>query len=562
VRVLIGNISPARLAVGRSAILLAAAAIGATSLASGAAAAPRASANRVGRFEVRTVPLPKGVVLRSATYTPTGKVLVSYVSDPTEDRRHVNLATIDDDGRNFRPFFSGAIPERPKDNGIRFMIFPDNKRIFLGDFVLECTTSLETCNNAEVLPVTYPAEISDGDYVANRWSEMIVAPDNRHISWDTLLTGSVLVFTSELNRQGAVYIVAKPQVVSTLDPFLKDPKHPDGVLPQVVRGGEVKQFVHGGSGLSMAGGTKRDIADSVVQELATGRIDVITQTPGYDETTIFSPDERHGLVMTARFSPASDLTLLAIMPRPYSDSLNIGLNMFAYTYSVTGVRAARPGNVGPALIDIAASKMQPGYLGVNLNRDPDWVFSSPMSWHPSSTKAMWIERSRAGSRESRASRIQIVRLPDYKPALAVATRPTPDAPAFGVSDLSVVKPYAAKSQDIDVKVYGRRSGTITYHRTPQGMIEKNYSNFSDDGVNVYSGRETMQANPRGRSTYTAGVKLTGPKPGVMNLRMTFGPLGGPLPAEIIFARDAAGKPLSSGYVEYGGRRLQVSDLVP
>lgn len=49
----------------------------------------------------------------------------------------------DDDGTGMRTFFVGEVPERPKDNGIRLMIFADNQRIFMGDFVLECTSSLE-----------------------------------------------------------------------------------------------------------------------------------------------------------------------------------------------------------------------------------------------------------------------------------------------------------------------------------------------------------------------------------------------------------------------------------
>ena len=123
----------------------------------------------------------------------------------------------------------------------------------------------------------------------------------------------------------------------------------------------MKQFVHGGSGISVAGAVRRDVPDSVVLHLADGSVEAITDAPGYDETTIFSPDERLGITMTTRFSKA-DPAILGLVPRPFPDSLNMGLSMFAYTYAVTGVRLARQGNVGPALIDVAASKNQPGYL--------------------------------------------------------------------------------------------------------------------------------------------------------------------------------------------------------
>src|SRR3546814_8148812 len=60
--------------------------------------------------------------------------------------------------------------------------------------------------------------------------------------------------------------------------------------------------------------------------------------------------------MTTRFSEKTDPAILGLLPRPYPDSLNMGLSMFAYTYAVTGVRREREGNIGPALIDIGASK--------------------------------------------------------------------------------------------------------------------------------------------------------------------------------------------------------------
>src|SRR3546814_18320723 len=75
--------------------------------------------------------------------------------------------------------------------------------------------------------------------------------------------------------------------------------------------------------------------------------------------------------------------------------------MFAYTYAVTGVRRAREGNIGPALIDIGASKSQANYLGIDLSTDKDWVYHSPMSWRPDGKKAMWMEKSeeRRGGQE-------------------------------------------------------------------------------------------------------------------------------------------------------------------
>jgi len=438
------------------------------------------------------------------------------------------------------------------------MVFADNKRVFLGDFVVECAPSLDACAKSSLLPVEYPAEVAGGDHISHRWSEMIVAPDNLHVAWTTLLSNySAIVFIGEMRRQQEGYRIVRPLIISTLNPFRKDPAHSDGTLPVPVNGGEVKQFVAGGTGISLAGAVKRDLPDSVVQHLDTNVTEAITDTPGYTETTIFSPDERLGITMTARFSKA-DPAILGLVPRPYPTSLNMGLPMLAYTYAVAGVRGERDGNIGPALIDIAKSKTTENYLGTNLSTDEQWVFRSPMSWHPGSRKAMWIE----GHRGDDALRIRVVTLSRYKAGPKVRARPFPRTIPGSTPDMSLVKPHAEKSQTIDVKVYGRNSGFITYRRTPGGVIEKTYFNFSDTPQAVYSGSERIEVNLGGRSTYTANVKLGGAKPGAMDLKMTFGPLRARLPAQLIFDRDASGMPLTHGYAEYDGHRLDVEKLAP
>lgn len=512
----------------------------------------------VGRYDVRTVPLPDDIVFSSATYTPSGSVLVEYHDNADADPRDLRLATMADDGSDFRQFFAQRLPERPKDNGIRQMVFPDNRRIFTGDFVIECATSLETCTNPALLPVRYPAEVADGRHISHRWSEIVIGPDNSHIAWTTLLADySAVVLTGKLVRKGDEYTISDARIVSTIEPLLPDPEHPDGVLPQKFKGGEVKQFVAGGTALSLAGMTAYDIPDSVVQNLATGEMEPVTFTPGYTETTIFSPDERLGIVMTTRFSPGSNPAVLGLLPRPYPDSLNMNLSMLAYTYSVTGVRRDRPGNIGPALITIDRSSSDPSYVGINLNTSPDWVYRSPMSWHPSSKKAMWVE----GARGSDRKRVQIVELLDYTAGPAVPARPWPKVLAGSSADLSLVPSLARRSQGIEARVYGRVSGHLDYRRSG-GMIEKTYSNFSDDGRHVYSGFERMDADPRGQSTYTAAIDLTGKVPGKMHLTVTFGPLSGTRPATLDFSPNADGLPASRGYAEYIGRRLEVAALVP
>lgn len=526
--------------------------------AQGVPTAPAMRQTSVGRIAVSTVPFPDDLIIRDATYTPTGKVLVSYISKGKNDPRDVNLAVIDDDGTNMRTIFSQVLPQREKDNGIRYMVFADNKRIALGDFIVECAPSIDVCTQSKLLPVVFPPEVASGDHVSHRWSEIVIASDNRHIAWTTLLSNySALVFLGELRKEGNAYNVVNSRIISTPNPFTKDPAHADGVLPQPVRGGEVKQFVDGGRALSFVGASRRNMPASVVQDLASGKVDQVTDTPGYTETTIFSPDNRLGLTMTTRFSQRTDPAILGLMPLPYPASLDMKLSMFAYMYAVAGVRVTREGNIGPELINIRASKSRSDYEGVNLSLEPDWVFHSPMSWHPGGKKGMWIE----GQRGTDDLRIRVVQLLDYRPAAAVKGA-VPTTIPYASSDLSAVPAYGRASQGLSAKVYGRRSGYLTYRSDTKGVIEKTYFNFSDDAKATYSGSERMEMNPGGRSTYTAKVTLSGAQPGVMDLKITFGPLGGKLPSQIIFASDEAGAPLTRGYVEYAGQRLNVKTLVP
>lgn len=520
--------------------------------------APEASLSVDIAVNVRTLQLPAGIEARSATFIPSGRVLVSYDTDTIVDARDVKLATINDDGSDFRPFFAQRLPERPKDNGIRFMVFPDNRRIFTGDFVIECAKSLDDCLNPELLPVRYPAEVADGAHIAHRWSEPIVAPDNVHVGWTTLLADfSAVVLVGKLKRKANNYAIEQSQIVSTLERFKPDPKHSDGVIPQPVRGGEVKQFVHGGTAISAVGVIARDLPNSTVQHLESGRMEAVTDTAGYTETTIFSPDERLGVTMTTRFSPPTDLAVLGLLPRPYPASLNMGLSMFAYMHGVVGVRNGREGNVGPALIDIAASKAQPGYLGINLSRDEAWVFGSPLSWHPGGAKASFMERTRGGT----ARRVRIMDLPGWRAGEVVRSQPFPSKIADASSDLSIIPLMLGRDRNIDVKVYGRISGYLTYRRTAE-RIEKIYHDFIDQEGAIWSGSEITEINASGNSTYCGKLTLSGRRNGSMDLAMTFGPISGKPAARIVFDKDDDGKPLTYGFAEYLGRRIDVSALVP
>lgn len=514
----------------------------------------------IGRIEVDTIPLPESVKLVNGTYTYSGKVLIAYKTEKDMDvEDFYNVATLDDDGTNFRVIFSDVIPAKPKANGIRFMPFQDNKRVLLGDYVLECTPDIDSCPNANLIPVIYPESISDDVNTTHHWSEIIIAPDNKHISWTLLRAGGAAAAIGELVRSADNYVIENAQLISTLANFKEDPDHPGFVVPQPLRGGEVKQFIRGGNAISIVGAKHSATTDSIIQDLTSEELTQITYTPGYDETTILSPDERLGIVMSSRFSPKTDPAIFGLMPRPYGPLSSAGMMWSLYTYAITGVRNFRKGNIGPALIEVDRSMNEPGYKGVQLTKDENWVYVSPISWHPDSKRGMWLEMLR-GSGGSQM-RLQHVKLLDYKPGPPIPIVTTTDNIPYGVKDLTALN---SVEQINEGKIKGKKSGHISFTRKSEGHSGNNeveYINYSDDGVNFYNGYEKTRYNLTGENRYEAKVKLTGVKEGEMNLRAAFSAIFGAGPSKLLFEASEDGKPKSYGYAEYDGVKLNIEDLL-
>lgn len=520
----------------------------------------------IGKIIVSTMELPGEINVSSAAYLYSGKVLVTYTLPEDQGKKdYYRLAVADDDGTGFFEIFTGEIPQHPKANGIRFMPFLDNRRVLLGDYVLECTPDIDHCRRSALVPVNYPKNIENNPNTTAHWSEIIIAPDNEHISW-TILRSDIgaAACIGVLARKEDCYDVEQPRIISTLENFKADPQREGYLIPQVIRGGEVKQFVRGGTAISVVGGKEGNTPNSVVQPLDSLELEQITFTPGYDETTIFSPDERLGIVMTSRASKKTDPAIFGRMPRPHGIQTSMGISRYLYTYAVTGVRMMRKGNVGPVLIDIRKSMEDRSYKGVPLyDPEEEWVYCSPMSWHPDGKRVMWPEilRGSAESEHGPVMRIQIARLPDYIPGTTVMPQKTPDNIPYAISDIHALD--GEIKADVEGRIAGKSSGYIQYmHKTSgyNGQTLSEYHNYSDDGTTFYNGYEKLDFGIVTESCYSADIECTGPVSGVMKLNVCFAPIVGNNPAGILFDAGADGQPKSRGYVEIDGERMNVEDL--
>lgn len=504
-----------------------------------------------GRILVRDLPLPEGADPQFTTYTPSGRVACMY-KRAGEAADMIHLMTLEDDGSSICPIYDGPWKSIYRSNGFRYMPFTDNKRAYIGDFILECTPDCDHCEKAEFIPIHYPEPLMHMQGLWMVWSENVVSPDNAYIAWSTLGRISV-VYLAKLRRTEDAYELDDVRAVSSPDMLAEDPAHPGCYVSLPVRGGEVKQFIRGGRGLSFVG-SGRGTGNSLLQALDTEEVTELTKLPCYDETTMLSPDERLGIVMSTRFSPQTNCGIIGLLPRRGNMLTKTGLINIVYMYAVAGARRGIPGaNIGPALVDLKKAEEDPAYLGVDLHDPEDrFVYYSPLSWHPSSRKAMWNERLKNSL--GNEGRVEIAELLDYVPGACPEIVPVPEHIPYAtegiITEMKPVPPV--------FRIMGSCGGYAETSMQPAegGMrYTTRYEAFTDDGQTFINGSETTVTpglTSAGDTAYEADIRMTGAHTGEMKLKLLFHfpVFGGP----VILDR------CSEGTASYDGQILHVSDM--
>ena len=507
-----------------------------------------------GRIELTTIPVPADWAELDGTYTPSGRVLVNYRTG----KDYFHVVTMNDDGTDIVPVFEGEIPQHKTANGIRWMCFSDNKRVLLGDYVLEVSPDLDHAESAQLLPVQFPEVLMTYPILFRHWSEIIIAPDGVHMAWTMLTFTGAACFLGNLVRFEGKYVIEETRCISSKTAYSVDPAHEGYVIPEVLRGGEYKQFVHGGRAITMVGNSP-SLSDSVIEELDTGLTQRFSNTAGYEETAMFSPDETLAVCMSPRFSPGTDCGIIGQVPLPHSELVRGGISNAAYMYAVASCRSYRLGNVGPALVDVQRTLSEGRtYEGVDLH-DPDnrFVYYSPLSWAPCSTKAMWPEGTRTTD-PVQERRLRVVKLLDRKPTAPIPTVKTPEPweVPYAMTLEDFLKPQEPVNPPYRIK--GAASGKILCEITEDGWKKETYVDFSDDGETVYNG--TIASNsPRnmfagGTTTFTGDVTVTGAHTGELKATIIFDQPRPDQPARL--------SPDSEGYATYDGVTRRAEDMLP
>ena len=491
--------------------------------------------------EVHTVnfTLPEGYTFdKQCHYLPTGRVIINYKKNDSND---TYLGVMNDDGTDLTEVWHGN-PTFYRSNGVRLMPFTDNQRILLGDSILECYPSLDNCNESNLLQIEYPEVVVNNSFLV--WSEVVVSQDNNHITWSALGTYGAAIFIATLNRTDSLYKLNNVRLLSGSDFFEQDG---DKLIPIPIRGGEMKQFANGGTAVTVAGSTHTGIAKSVYIDLTSDYVTALSHEPGYDETTIMSPDMKLGITMSTRFSPKTNFAILGLVPAPYDVAVTSELNQYTYTFAVTNVRSGlHKGNVGPVISNIERSIQDPTYHGIDLH-DPsgNWVYCSPMSWHYSNLKVMWPETCNNGEQNGQY-RIRIAEIKGYTPSENVETKPTPenitwsqDVDAFLNTSTKFVGRIDGKSGYLDINKNYRIYSTITYY------------NYSDDNQIYYNGE--MVFEPIKIVANVTATNANGEVEGKMDFRLEFDSN-----SNLLYDLAEDGKPKTFGTATYKGTTINAS----
>ena len=499
------------------------------------------------KTHLSNIPLPEDIIIDDGHYMFDGNIFICYKRSTTN---FTYFGVISDDGKNFKELYGEEFIVSPLANGIRLIPFRDGKRIYLGDFVFECndtTKNISSCEKGVLIPVNYPEEVVNNNNTYKTWSEMVVAPDNIHVAWTSLnMACGAVNFLGKFKRTENSYEIEESKIISTINFVEPDPTDESILITKIPRGGEIKQFIEGGNALTLVGTQPDEFVKSVYQSLKTEEVYTYSHEPGYDETSILSPDEKLGITMSTRFSPKTNMAIFGLMPRPHCSLVLSKIVESVYTYAVTNVRKTRKGNVGPVLFVKEKSINDPNYHGIDLHdTEEKFVFCSPISWHPSNLKAIWPEVEKGTSNR----RLRKLEISNYTPSAYPKIENTTDNVPYALDMSEMDNIHYDKKTNGTIK--GKKSGEIIYYNSGFSSINQTvkitYVNYSDDGKKFYNGEEEFIGDRTSKNVYKSNVILSGSESGQNNFTITFN-----TKSDLI-------KEETEGYASYGGKTIKAED---
>ena len=167
-----------------------------------------------------TIPLPEDIIIDDGHYLFDGNIFICYKRSTTN---FTYFGVISDEGKNFKELYGAPFKVPDKANGIRLIPFRDNKRVYLGDFIFECSDSSKTLSSCDknkgvLIPVIYPEKVINNTFTHMIWSEMVVAPDMIHVAWTSLnMACGAVDFLGKFERTADSYKIVDSKIISTIN---------------------------------------------------------------------------------------------------------------------------------------------------------------------------------------------------------------------------------------------------------------------------------------------------------------------------------------------------------
>lgn len=421
--------------------------------------------------------------------------------------------------------------------------FRDGRRVLAGTNVLDCgsvTVVDEACTPArlKIYPVRWNVT-ADGSGPGGSMRELRLHPDNEHLGWSHMIAEpgrfDQFAFAGRLrfNPSMARYDVTDAQIMSNADPrfqqFRIDPQDPGRLMRNPAHGliGEFRGWSSDGGSALGIGTAESNNVDAFATRNDTGESRPLTRHVHYTDPIRVAPDDQTSLGMLVLGSGRMDF--ISALP---------GVPPLTDQYSTTGhISSIRNNGVrrffSPYLINRDGTHQQ----RLNPGADPNWNSRADPAWSVDGTSVVYWESlvttPACGGQNplpcpastepgGRHVRLTIARFPDRTPQTAPEISPSAAQIGWGTpyhpGDPMPVRPHLPGGT-YTLQGSDRGEATVTIEenadRTAVTSIAVRYHEFSDDGLHILNGTESVEGDGSVLSaiTFHSDLRLTGRQSG-------------------------------------------------
>lgn len=416
--------------------------------------------------------------------------------------------------------------------------FPDGERILAGTNIIDCapyplTDKACTPERTHIYPIRWNVT-ADGSGPGGSIRELRINPDGVHLGFNSVsiangkfgqfaylgrlrFNPSPTTGTPSAPRYDLTKVTRLFDPAVDRQPVFADPDHPGHLTinPDAKPVGELRGFSGDGKEVAYIGyPAESSNIDVFAADLTTGKVRRLTSNPEYTDPIAISPDNNWTIAMDTRGSgrqmfiagmrgipPITDL----ITTSATSSTRNNGARRFFQPYLID--RYGDRGSYQGQQLN-AAGDGRPGSIN-----DPNWNGTADPRWSPDGTsvvfwQALAVTPACGGANPlpcetstepgGRTARMMIAHLTSRKPTPRRRVAPISDTVPWGTpyvpGSAAPTRPYPPQgAYTLHGKSFGVAAVTITENATHTAIstVAVSYSHFSDDGIHVLNGTESV-----------------------------------------------------------------------